>query len=271
MGRVPLTLVAGASVLVSLSFSTGAAALQRTDSNGHTAPSDSGARSAATSSGAAAHQLALLDFNTALQQDVESTQPGYVAAVDDPATGSVTVYLSGGTSLTAATRALARSFHVALRAHGWPYSIAQLRSSAQAVMQEGKSGHVPGLAATSVTLFDPSFAGITVSDEQPGARSSAARTPGFAAGVPVRFRPEQTAPTASRDNDYSPYNAGDFMFALGADGHSRYCSTGFAVRYKSHNYATTAQHCRENGIAPWTTRPPPSGERRSTAAPVRSA
>ena len=188
----------------------------------------------------------LLDFNTQLQQ--QSLQTGYVASVDDPASAAVTVYLHGTQTLSPAARALAAREDLRVRVKAWPYSMAELTSAAHQALARTRSA---GSASVSATAFDPSFAGVTVATPSgagaPRARISA-RLGAELAGIPVRVQQTQVGTAASRDRDYSPYNGGDFMFAFTSNGSASYCTTGFAVRYQSHNYVTTAQHCRSTGF-----------------------
>jgi hypothetical protein len=185
-------------------------------------------------------------FNTDVQQ--EHAQPGYVASVDVPDAAAVTVYVHGGQSLTARTRALATKHHVHLTVRSWPFSMAELDAAARQGLAAMRAA---GSAAIDVTAFSPDYAGITV--RVPAGTGGSIRLASFSrpsnssvGGVPVRVQEGSAGAAASRDSDFSPYNAGDAMFAQNHR-HSHPCTTGFSVRYKRHNYVTTAQHCRQAG------------------------
>lgn len=198
------------------------------------------------------HAQDLQNFNTWIVSSGTRTS-GYVASIDDPATGSETVLWNGPKS-SAMNQVLAEGAArgIKISVKSWPYSYSDLDAAAKRVMDDQSWLPDTGFTVTDVSALDGQFAGLTI---------EGTFDPGLTAGqrtaledhitkaasnltgkqMPVRVRDGVTAmPASGRDNPNSPYRGGSYMLS-GNGQHT--CSTGFTIRYDGATHTTTARHC----------------------------
>lgn len=200
-----------------------------------------------------ANQQKLSDFKHWVVSQPGVEDAGYVEQINDAANMSTKILWKGPSHLRDTVFAEAKARGITAKFAERPYSVPEIKGAIKKI--DAKKGDMAaagfqvdgivgvrdddGAIAVEGHAIDAAAgtAGVVPAAPDLNRISTIAKT---ASGTAVRVvdKRKSTPATATRDNDYAPFNAGDYI-KTGI--HS--CSTGFAVADANRTYTITARHC----------------------------
>lgn len=183
---------------------------------------------------------------------------GYVESVNDAQNRSTTLLWKGTSPLQEQIRVLAKAAGITMNVEQRKHSRTDIDTITANIRTSAGASGWNGFTITSIQGADATNDGVTVTgyfaDAQLNAKAVTAdiqaQTVSFAqsiagtSDVAVIVGPKLTLWGGSRDTDFSPFNAGGYMY----DKTNQYiCSSGFAINYGGTTHTTTARHCADSG------------------------
>jgi hypothetical protein len=210
-------------------------------------------------------QAALTDFKAWINEQPGIADSGYIESVNNAAASSTTLLWHGSSPLqqTIIDNGSQRGIDVTIEPRD--YDRATLEAAALEVLSL-EPADLDGFQVSTAFPITADYDGLVIEGTPtqatvPATKLSTASVKVRAAGsgtaavsVRAKFVPldgPASAPSpiaATRDKDFSPYNAGGFMRDSSA---KQVCSTGFAIRRGGENYTTTARHCWYHAFKPY--------------------
>lgn len=191
-----------------------------------------------------ANQQKLSDFKHWITSVPGVEEAGYVEQVNNANTLSTKILWKGPSGLrdTVLAEANARGIHATFTER--PYSLPQIKAAITKIDAQNKAFKDLGFQVDGIVGVRDDDGAIAIEGHSVGQSApdlaKVSATAGMAAGGPVKVTDNRraTPTTATRSNDYAPFNSGDYMIE---SGHT--CSTGFSLKDANRSYAVTARHC----------------------------
>lgn len=192
-----------------------------------------------------ANQQKLSDFKHWISDQPGVDEAGYVDQVNDAATLSIKILWKGPSRLRDTVLAEAKAQGINATFAERPYSAPEIKAAIKKI--EGKKGEiaaagfqVEGIVGVrdddgAIAVEGHAIDGVPAPDLN---RVSAIAKGASGTSVRVVDKRKTTLTTATRSNDYAPFNAGGYML-----NGTEVCSTGFAVADANRTYTVTARHC----------------------------